>query len=48
MTFASTLRELTTVGASLMYSSALNGCLEVGEGAGARFAAHWDELAPDR
>lgn len=47
MTFESTLRELTTVGASLMPSSARNGCLEVGDGAWARFAAHWGELAPD-
>ena len=30
----------------LMPSSALNGCLEVDEGAGARFAAHWDNLHP--
>jgi hypothetical protein len=48
VTFESTLRELTTVGASLMPSSVLNECIAVDDCAWARFAAHWDELAPDR
>ena len=48
MTLEPTLRELTTVGASLMPSSALKGCIDEGDTALTRFASHWDELVPDR
>lgn len=48
VTFESTLRELTTVGASLMSCSALNECIAVNDCEWARFAAHWDQLSPDR
>jgi hypothetical protein len=47
VTFESTLRELTTAGASLMPSSTVNECIAVDDCAWARFAAHWDDLAPD-
>ena len=43
-----TLRELTTVGTSVMPSSALKGCIDEGDRALTRFASHWDELVPDR
>jgi hypothetical protein len=42
------MRELITVGASLMPSSVLNERIAVDDCAWARFAAHWDDLAPDR
>jgi hypothetical protein len=48
VTLESTLRELTTVGASLMPASALKGCIDEGYSAWTRFASHWDELVPDR
>jgi hypothetical protein len=48
VTLEPTLRELTTVGASLMPSSALKGCIHQGDRALTRFASHWDELVPDR
>jgi hypothetical protein len=48
VTLEPTLRELTTVGASLMPSSALKGCIDEGDSAWTRFASHWDELVPDR
>ena len=39
--------RLTTVGAWLMSPADLNMCLGVVDDEWARFASHWDELAPD-
>ena len=48
MRLESTLCELTTVGASLMPSSALKGCIDEDDLGLMRFASHWDDLVPDR
>lgn len=40
-------RDLTTVGALLMTPAEVNACLGADDAAWARFAGHWDELAPD-
>jgi hypothetical protein len=41
-------RLLTSTGVRLMPASAVAKTLRVGDDAWTRFAAHWDELAPDR
>jgi hypothetical protein len=48
MTPGDLVQQLTQVGACLMEPAVLNSCLEVDASAWRRFAAHWDELAPDR
>jgi hypothetical protein len=41
-------QQLTTVGAGLMQPAELNACLGIDDSAWTQFAAHWDDLAPDR
>jgi len=41
-------QQLTAVGAGVMRPAELNACLGVDDSAWAGFAAHWDDLAPDR
>lgn len=48
MTPAHVAQQLTEVGACLMPSAEVNACLGIESSEWTRFAAHWDELAPDR
>jgi hypothetical protein len=48
MTPAHVAQQLTEVGACLMQSADVNACLGIDSWKWTRFAAHWDELAPDR
>jgi hypothetical protein len=48
MTRGDVAQQLTQVGTCLMEPAELNARLEVEPSAWTRFAAHWDDLAPDR